>query len=99
MDPKNNVDIIQKKYIGFRKISNQELSELNSNPDKVYDYKFNLDELIPDLVFKNLQVEKYNSWNILEIEMKLNIDYNENNYNEKYSNHPEIKIEKFILDI
>ena len=43
LDWVNNVSTIWEKLLAFRKISSQELSELNSTPNKVYNYKFNLD--------------------------------------------------------
>ena len=98
LDWVNNVSTIWEKLLAFRKISSQELSELNSTPNKVYNYKFNLDELIPDLFFKNLQVEKYNTGTILELQFEINLDFKKDFINKKYWNYW-LKIEKFILDI
>ena len=47
---------------------------------------------------KNLQVEKYNTGTILELQFEINLDFKKDFINKKYWNYW-LKIEKFILDI
>jgi hypothetical protein len=42
LDKSSNIDIYGEKYLAYRKVSDIEISELKSTPNKVYDYNFYL---------------------------------------------------------
>ena len=96
IDNSSNVNNISKKVLGYRKISSSELLALNST--NVYDLKFNLDEIFPNIYLKDFQVELYNSWTIIQISLHVNLDYNIELNWWKYSNIWNESIEKIIFN-
>jgi len=96
IDNSSNVNTISKKVLGYRKISSSELLALNST--NVYDLKFNLDEIFPNIYLKDFQVELYNSWTIIQISLHVNLDYNIELNWWKYSNIWNESIEKIIFN-
>jgi hypothetical protein len=99
IDPINNIDTIKEKFLWYRKISNTELQELDGNPQKVYDYKFNEDEIFTDMYLKNFQVKIFNSGSIFDIHLDVNLSYKIEKDWLKYSNLQTEKIEKIIFDL
>jgi len=98
LDWKNSIDNIWEKYFWYRKLSETELNELDSNPDKIYDYKFHRDKIFKWLVLKNFQVEKYND-NIYELIFEQYTDFSKSSQKKSYKKEvPKKFIEKFILD-
>ena len=98
VDPDDNVDNIWKKHLAFRKISSTEISELLSDSSEIYNYKFNLDELFLDILIKDFQVTEYSPWNIFEVSLSLNLDYNEKLDGSKFSEIWNDWIEKIIFN-
>jgi len=98
IDWKEQVDIIWNKALGLRKINKEELSDLSNNPDNVYTYKFNVDEVYKDIKIMDIQVDLFESWNIIEMSFFINPLYkknqNWNRYSEKWTNN----IEKIVLN-
>lgn len=70
-----NYDIYWDKVIWYRSLSKNEISEINSNPNKVYKKKFFKDKLYPMLFTKDFQVDYYNSWAILDLNLTLWSEY------------------------
>ena len=98
LDWKNSIDNIWEKYFWYRKLSETELNELDSEPDKIYDYKFHRDKIFKWLVLKNFQVEKYND-NIYELIFEQYTDFSKSSQKKSYKKEvPKKFIEKFILD-
>ena len=92
------MDIIWKKVLWYRKVSEEELIEIIWDKNLLYDYKFNLDELMPNILLKDLQVEPYNLWEIFEITFFANLNYTEESNWMRYSEITNERIEKIIFN-
>ena len=98
IDSSTWVNIIWEKLFWYKKISSDQLTTLQSDSWAVYDYIFNLDELITDLYLKDLQLKTYNTWSIFTLELDINLNYkNSLNWN-LYSDIWNKNIEKIILN-
>ncbi len=98
VDPNGNIDNISEKVLAHRKISSSELWELNTSPDKIYEYSFNRDEIFEDMILKDFQLNIYNWWKIIEVIIYSNIDYEKETNWEKYSVLWNLKIEKIVFN-
>ena len=98
VDPNGNIDNISEKVLAHRKISSSELWELNTSPDKIYEYSFNRDEIFEDMILKDFQLNIYNWWKIIEVIIYSNIDYETETNWEKYSLLWNLKIEKIVFN-
>ncbi len=64
-------DIYWDKVIWYRSLSKNEITEISSNPNKVYEKKFFKDKLYPMLFSKDFQVDYYNTWTILDLNLTI----------------------------
>ena len=97
IDTNQNINNIWEKYFAYRKISETELSQLDIDPNEVYDYSFHLDKIFTSFILKDFQVEFYNS-NILELSLYNYVNYNKKSLLENYSEVPKNDIKEFILN-
>jgi hypothetical protein len=98
IDWKNNAWVIWDKYLWFRKISSQELAQIQSDPNNVYNLQFNYDEIFKDFNLQNFQVQEYNSWSIYEIELYMDMNHKDELNWPLYKYNWFSKIEKIIFD-
>jgi len=73
-DP-NDYDVYKNKVIWYRSLSENEISEIYNDPNKVYDKIFFKDKLYPMLFTKDFQVDYYNSWTILDLNISVWANY------------------------
>ncbi len=66
---------IYDKVMAYREISDIEITDLETTPLNVYNYIFYEDKLFKALRIKDFQVDYYNSWNIININLWVNIWY------------------------
>ena len=93
-----NINNIWEKYFAYRKISETELIELELNPNKVYDYKFNLDKIFKWIIIKNFQIDYFNNKKILELSIDIYKTFNKSSLIEEYTEVKKQDLEKFILN-
>jgi hypothetical protein len=93
-----NIDNIWEKYLAYRKISSTELTELESNPNNVYNYKFHLDKVFKWILLNNFQLDYYNNNSILELSFFNFINYDWIWLIKKYSEIKKSEIQKYILN-
>ena len=78
LDDPSEYDIYKNKVFWYRTLSENELSEILSDPNKVYDKKFFKDKLYDALFAKDFQVDLYNDGMILDINFTIWMWYNSN---------------------
>jgi len=73
----NNYSIYYDKVIWYRDLSEYELTNINANPTLIYDLNFFPDKLFDGLKIKSFNIERYNSWSILNMNLDILLYYND----------------------
>jgi prepilin-type N-terminal cleavage/methylation domain-containing protein len=72
--------------LGYRVLSQSEITAITSNPSYISSLKFSWDATFPDFFVKDFQLNFYNGWDILDVNLKLFPVFNEarigSNWNE-----------------
>lgn len=68
-------NIYKNKVIWYRSLSQNEITEINADPNKVYDKIFFKDKLYSMLFAKDFQVDYYNDWVILDLNISVWANY------------------------
>ncbi len=76
IDITNSTTIYKNTWIWFRRVSALELAEIDLDTNEIFDYIFQNDQIYPDLKVKNLVLKSYNSWTIINMDLLLNINFN-----------------------
>lgn len=99
-DYKINTDNMyyQDIVLWFRKLSWNELLEVESNPSVIYDYIFQEDQIFSTIKVKDLQFESYNSWSIYNMNLIINTNFNINMIWQNIENVPWEYFKKFNID-
>jgi hypothetical protein len=74
-----NYELYYDKVLGYRQLSETELTNINSNPSLVYDLKFFPDKLFDGLKMKDFQMSIYNSGTIINMDLDVLLYYNDSN--------------------
>jgi len=98
IDSSNNVDMIWNKVLALRKVSQEEIYNLLLVPNWVYYYKFNKDELYNNIKLKDLQIDLFNTWSLIEMTLDINPAYKIKLDWEKYSEIWTNNIEKIVIN-
>jgi len=98
IDSLDNVDIIWNKVLGLRKISKEEIDNLLVVPNWVYYYNFNKDEIYENIKLKDLQIDLFNTWSLIEMTLDINPVYKIKLDWEKYSEIWTKSIEKIVIN-
>ena len=65
------------KVLGYRLLSEFELTNINADLTGIYDLNFFPDKLFEGLKIKNFQMEMYNSWAIIDMNLEILLYYND----------------------
>lgn len=95
IDTALNIPFVKAKFLWYRKLSSTEIAQVSVTPLSVYNYTFQLDEVFPDITYKDFQVESYNTGSLFDINLFMNLDYNPTFDGQKYSDIGTLKIERF----
>jgi len=60
----------------FRQLNAQDISNITSTWSLAYDYLFFKDKVFPDLIVKDIQLDIYNSGSLFDMNMIINLNYN-----------------------
>ena len=71
--------IYSDKVLWYRNLSELELTNINADPSGIYDLKFFPDKLFEWLKMKDFQMEIYNSWSIIDMNLEVLLYYNDSN--------------------
>lgn len=71
--------IYSDKVIWYRNLSEFELTNINADPTDIYGLKFFPDKLFEWLKIKDFQMELYNSWAIIDMNLEVLLYYNDSN--------------------
>ena len=72
----NTYNVYWEYVLGFVELSSQQLNDLSSNPNKIYDYPVYLDNVFDNIFVRDFQVKIYNVDKILDITMIMMDYYN-----------------------
>ncbi len=92
----SNYSIYRDKVMWYRFLSEWEVSELKSNPTKVYDYLFYEDKCFNELKIKDFQLTSYNSWSVIEADIGFIVPFEEWLINTNFNNIWSENIRKII---
>lgn len=67
------------KVLGYRDLSQFELTNINADPSYIYNLNFFPDKLFDGLKIKDFQMELYNSWAIIDMNLEVLLYYNDSN--------------------
>ncbi|MDD2870502.1 MAG: prepilin-type N-terminal cleavage/methylation domain-containing protein [Candidatus Gracilibacteria bacterium] len=84
--------------VGFRKLSSNELAEVDTNVDFIYDYVFQEDQVFSDLKVQDLNIVSYNSGSIYDLNMSLNLDFQNSLIGQYWTDLPRDDLKKFNID-
>lgn len=93
-----NTSTYKASSFGFRSLSFQEISSIESDEDFIYWLLFQKDKVYSELNVQDLQIKKYNSWDLHEIEFLINIDYHSSMKWSLWINLSKDSLIKFNLD-
>ncbi len=91
-------NIYKQKVIWIIELSKNQLTELWSDANKIYDYKVFKDKLFEDIFAKDLQAQLYNNFKILDLEMLLIPSYKPSLDWENWNNLKKSDLFKIVLD-
>jgi len=86
----------KESVLWFRSLSNQELLDLQWNPNLAYNYIFQKDKLYYWLMIKDFQANIYS--NLIDLDLSINLYFNKELVWELWVNLPKIDLKKFNLD-
>lgn len=90
--------IYENRWIWFRKISNEELLDIDMDVSNIYELIFQDDNIFSDLKLQDLSFESYNSWEIFEINVLINKDFQNNLVWQYWNDLPRDNLKKFNID-
>ncbi|MDP2091101.1 MAG: prepilin-type N-terminal cleavage/methylation domain-containing protein [Candidatus Gracilibacteria bacterium] len=90
--------IYENRGIGFRKISNEELLDIDMDVSNIYELIFQDDNIFSDLKLQDLSFESYNSGEIFEINVLINKDFQNNLVGQYWNDLPRDNLKKFNID-
>lgn len=99
-DNKLDIDntIYENRWIWFRKLSTEELTDVDADVSVLYDLIFQKDYIYSDLKVQNISFESYNSWEIFEINVLINNEFQNNLVWQYWSDLPRDNLKKFNID-
>lgn len=99
-DNKLDIDntIYNNRWIWFRKLSTQEISEVNIDVNNIYNYMFQNDNIYSDLKVHDMSFNSYNSWSIYEINVSINMDFQNSLIWQYWFDLPRNNLKKFNID-
>lgn len=86
------------RWVWFRKLSSNELAEVDTNVDFIYDYVFQEDQVFSDLKVQDLNIVSYNSGSIYDLNMSLNLDFQNSLIWQYWADLPRDDLKKFNID-
>jgi hypothetical protein len=72
-------DIYYDKVLWYRDLSEFELTNINADPTWIYDLTFFPDKLFDGLKIKDFQLQMYNSWDLIDMNLEVLLYYNDSN--------------------
>ncbi|MFK7780063.1 MAG: hypothetical protein QM490_02850, partial [Candidatus Gracilibacteria bacterium] len=99
-DSKLNVDnvVYENKGIGFRKISSAEMLEIEADVNVVYNYFFQKDQIFPNLKTQDMYFVKYNSGNIYDLTLILDLNFQISLVGQLWENLPKGTLRKYNIN-
>lgn len=94
-EKKFSANLTTKKLLWYREVIQWEISELRWNPAKVYEYKFQKENVLHNVVIKDFQAEFYNSGGLLDINVHVNTGFRDGMDTLKYSDVGNENIERY----
>ena len=98
IDSSDNVNIIWNKVLALRKVSSEEIDNLLLVPAWIYYYNFNKDEIYENIKLKDLQIDLFNTWSLIEMNLDINPVYKIKIDWEKYSEIWTSGIERIVIN-
>jgi len=74
------------KFIWYRRLSNTELNDIQTNSWVIYNYNFFIDKIYKWMKIKDFRAELFNIWTILDLDLSIIMTDNDNNYWLNYNN-------------
>lgn len=71
----NDYETLYEKHIWIRNLTGADITNLLSNTWSAYDLEFQPDKIFYDMYLKDLQVDVYNSWAIIDMNLKILTNY------------------------
>lgn len=85
-DSEIDFNTIYEKHLAIRELNALDISNIIATPGMVLGLSFNKDKLFDDLVMKDFQVELYNTWAVINIDLEVLINYKEGVDGENWDN-------------
>lgn len=67
--------IYNDKIIWYRELTQQDIIDIDSDAQVVYDYDFFRDKVFEDIKMKDFQALLFNSWSLVDLNLYVNMDY------------------------
>ena len=90
--------IYENRVVWYRKISSDELADIDSDINNVYDYIFHEDNIFHDLKVYDFILISYNSWTIFDLSMIVNLDFQNSLVWQSWADLPREDFKKFNID-
>lgn len=90
--------VYEAKWIWFRKLSSSEIIEIETNINLVYDYLFQKDQIFFDLKLQDLVLISYNSWEIYNLGLVVDLNFQNSLIWQMRQNLPKDSLRRFNID-
>lgn len=92
-----SIDIYHQTVLWYRGLSASEITSIETDPSVIYDYEFFGDKLFSNFYLRDFQMQMYNSWTTMNMELNIFPDYRPNLYGESWSDLPKDSIFYYSL--
>ena len=79
IDPDLSNNLYSEKVIWYRVLSELELTNISSDVSAIYDLTFFSDKVYDNLKIKDFQINLYNNWSIIDMDLEILLYYNDSN--------------------
>jgi len=92
-----SVNSYHNSVLWYRSLSSTEITNIDSDPDTVYDLSFFGDKLFSRFNLQYFDMTAFNSWNTIEMWLSIFPNYNPTFYGEPWNELPQDQIFKYSL--
>lgn len=86
------------KWVWFRMLSEEELAEIDVDVNVIYTFAFQRDQIFPDLKTQDLVLLEYNWWDVYDMTITFDTDFQSSLVWELWQNLPKDSLKKFNIN-
>lgn len=92
-----NADTYHNSVLGYRSLSESEITEIDADSDVIYDYSFFGDKLFSNFNLRDFQLQMYNSWATMDMYLHIFPNYQENLKGQNWNELPQDELFEYSL--